>query len=153
MKLICRLTDLFEKSIPNPILREDVNQKLNHIFLTVSDCVYGWKTERINTEPAAVKFIAANWNNNIKQDFLRLISDPAQLETMETNSSKAKEIAYAANALANIHDFCGFWHVLETDDSGKTYNFETLIHPFTQTRIIAHPENYILVIGETRFMY
>lgn len=149
MRLIYKLSDLFTKPIPEKKLDAKIDRALNTTFLFASNYEYGWNTETINRNPSTIKAIVTMWNSQIKNEFIRLVSDPDTLRRLEFDTQDVHEIAMATNAMDDRHDFCGFWHVLERNDIGCGIEFHTLIHPCTLSQILRNPEDYVLVTGET----
>lgn len=146
MKLICKPTDLdMTPDMPDA----EIGRIMNQIFMRRSDYNYGWKTESIVRNPDTIRFVATHWNENIKNDFVRLVSDMYKIKNLQLNTAETNEIVFAANAMNDIYNFCGFYHVMEPNDIGPRHSMHTIIHPLTLSQIQAHPENYLLIMGET----
>lgn len=146
MKLICKPTDFgMTPDMPD----SEISRMLNQLFTYRSAHDYGWQTESVVRNPDTIKFMATHWNENIKNDFVRLVSDIDRIKNIQLDTAETNEIAFAANAMNDIYDFCGFYHVIEADCIGPQPSMHTLIHPLTLSQIQAHPKNYLLIMGET----
>lgn len=146
MKLICKPTDWgMTPDMPD----SEISRMLNQLFIYRSAHDYGWQTESVVRNPDTIKFVATHWNENIKNDFVRLVSDIDRIKNLQLDTTETNKIVFAANAMDDVYDFCGFYHVMEANDIGPHPSMHTLIHPLTLSQIQAHPENYLLIMGET----
>lgn len=150
MKLICKPIDLgMTPDMPD----SEISRIMNRLFMYRSAHDYGWQTESVVRNPYTIRFVATHWNENIKNDFVRLVSDIDRIKNLQLDTAETNEIVFAANAMDDVYNFCGFYHVMEADDIGPHPSMHTLIHPLTLSQIQAHPENYLLIMGETIIRY
>lgn len=155
MRLLCNIKQVLGHNVgflQERELRRELDPQLKNIFMTMSGFQYTWETERIKQGPYLVKPITASWNQQVKEDFLRLVSNPETLANLQAHSEKTEKIMLAAQALNDTHDFGNFYHVLEPVDTKHHFELHTLIPQFMLTQIQDHPEDYAIVIGETRFI-
>lgn len=146
MKLICKPIDLgMTPDMPD----SEISRIINQLFIYQSAHDYGWQTESVVRNPDTIKFVATHWNENVKNDFVRLVSDIDRIKNLQLDTTETNKIVLAANAMDNVYDFCGFYHVMEANDIGPHPSMHTLIHPLTLSQIQAYPENYLLIMGET----
>lgn len=151
MRLIFALEDLGihdAEKMDDQEFKETVDDAIRRAMGRDSNYEYGWKTDAVHRNPGLIKAIATAWNEQVRNDFMELVSDPERLRGMTLDTAETMELARAANAMDDVHDFCGYYHVIERNDHIRDIEFHTLIHPFTLSRIQAHPELYVLVTGE-----
>lgn len=152
MQCICKLSDLGldVPSDPNDYeFQCKAKTALKYAFRQETYQEFWWTVHEFINDPEVVRTVAKNWNQQVRDAFLRLIKDYDKLKDMPMDTQETFEIVNAAHCVDNDDNFYCNFHVLVPQNERGRPAFMTLIRKDMLDGILAHPEEYLLTIGMT----